>query len=282
MEGSPLLSPMYHDWSENDNAYICPNQYSFGTELMAAPYTSPRGPDTNMSHQKVWFPPGEWYNFFSGKYYQGNRWVELYGSLEDVPVFAKAGAIVPMGPQAVWGGVDNPAHLQIHIFPGLSNHFELYEDDGVTNSYLEGHYSLLPFDLTWKKNRVEFIIGPVRGMTSHIPPNRSYELIFHNIVPPKKIISALNNETIKITTYYDEAGKNFHIQGLEIPLTRKFSLILQNKSDFQICEKNNVMEEIRSYLRIFNLSNEMKLKVDEAIPKIIDSPQYLNRFAPRL
>ena len=93
----PPITPMYYDYPDEDDAYRCPQQYQFGTELIAAPYVSPRDPDTRVSRQMVWLPPGNWFNFFTGEHYDGGRWHTLYGRLDDIPVFAKAGAIVPLG-----------------------------------------------------------------------------------------------------------------------------------------------------------------------------------------
>ncbi|HZY41772.1 MAG TPA: TIM-barrel domain-containing protein, partial [Anaerolineae bacterium] len=75
----PLITPMYHDYPDEDDAYRCPQQYQFGAELIAAPFVAPRDPDTRLSRQIVWLPYGNWFNFFTGEQLYGHRWHSVYG-----------------------------------------------------------------------------------------------------------------------------------------------------------------------------------------------------------
>jgi alpha-glucosidase (family GH31 glycosyl hydrolase) len=108
--GIPLVTPLYYTNPEDDDAYACPQAYWFGSELIAAPFTAPAEADLGLSRQRVWLPDGLWFDFFTGKQYAGG-WQTVYGGWSTIPVFAKAGAIVPLGPLAGWGGVENPAEL---------------------------------------------------------------------------------------------------------------------------------------------------------------------------
>ena len=137
-EGRPLVMPMYYRHPEDEAAYHCPDQYYYGSELIAAPYVTPRHEETRVSRQPVWLPAGEWYDFFGGQRYTGGGWRTLYGGLEEIPVLAKAGAIVPLGPQRGWGGVDVPDEMTVAVFAGADNDFDLYEDDGASQAYRGG------------------------------------------------------------------------------------------------------------------------------------------------
>ena len=66
VESIPLARPMYYDHPLDEQAYHCPDQYLFGSELVAAPFISPADPDTRLSRQVVWLPLGDWFDFFSG------------------------------------------------------------------------------------------------------------------------------------------------------------------------------------------------------------------------
>ena len=123
--------PIYHIEPESKTAYHNPDVYTFGSELIAAPFTGPANNQTQLSRKQIWLPKGDWFNFFTGEFLSAGHQT-IYGSLEDIPVFAKAGAIVPVAPLPAWGGIENPSHLRVHIFPGADNRFELYEDDGKT------------------------------------------------------------------------------------------------------------------------------------------------------
>ena len=95
-QGIPPIRPMYYLYPDMDQAYSCPNQYTFGSELIAAPFTSPRDADTRLSRQVIWLPPGDWFNFFDGRYFEGDSWQAVYGDLGEIPVFARSGAIIPL------------------------------------------------------------------------------------------------------------------------------------------------------------------------------------------
>jgi alpha-glucosidase (family GH31 glycosyl hydrolase) len=175
--GISLVTPMYYGNWEEPAAFEAKGQYYFGTELIAAPVTEPADPKTERAIKRVWLPSGNWHHFFTGHRFPGGQWHEIAANLEDIPVFAKAGAIVPLAPKAGWGGIENPAELDIHVFFGADNTFELYEDDGKTVDYLQGKYAITRFSL--EGNR--FTIQPVMGDQSVVPSSRTYRLHIHGV-----------------------------------------------------------------------------------------------------
>ena len=179
------IRPMYHDHPTHDEAYRCPQQYTFGPDLIAAPHTTPADPDTNLSRQVVWLPPGTWHHFFTGEQFAGDSWQVQYGRLAHIPLFAKAGAIVPLGPKVGWGGVDNPETIDLHCFAGDSGAFTLYEDDGETLGYQNGRFALTQFTQDWQDDQLTITIQPASGDVSHIPAKRSYRLHLRGLSPER-------------------------------------------------------------------------------------------------
>jgi alpha-glucosidase (family GH31 glycosyl hydrolase) len=173
--GVSLVTPMYYGNWEEPAAFETKGQYYFGTELIAAPVTDPADPKSGRAIKRVWLPAGDWYNFFTGQHFNGGQWHQIDADLEDIPVFAKAGAIVPLAPKVGWGGIDNPAELDIHVFAGADNTFELYEDDGETMDYEKGKYAITRFSLQGDA----LTIHPTAGDRSVIPSTRSYCLHIH-------------------------------------------------------------------------------------------------------
>ncbi len=171
---APVLPIYYMD--DSPEAYECPDEYFFGSELIAAPIISAAAASTGRARKKVWLPAGMWFNFFSGEPFAGGRWHTVDAELEDIPVFAKAGAIVPLAPKTGWGGVGNPDTLDLFIFPGAGNRFELYEDDGESTGYLNGEYVLTPFSLEKAGDVLTFVIHPAAGDGRQIPARRSYRI----------------------------------------------------------------------------------------------------------
>jgi alpha-glucosidase (family GH31 glycosyl hydrolase) len=168
---------MYYGNMADSSAHEAKGQYYFGSELIAAPVTHPADARTGLAVKRVWLPAGDWHNFFTDQYFAGGQWHEITAAMEDIPVFARAGAIVPLAPKVGWGGIENPTELDLHIFPGADNTFELYEDDGETTDYLHGKYAITRFELKGSK----FTIHPAEGDLSVIPHTRTYRLHIHGV-----------------------------------------------------------------------------------------------------
>ncbi|MDY6873773.1 MAG: glycoside hydrolase family 31 protein, partial [Chloroflexota bacterium] len=73
-DGILPIRPMYYLNPKENDAYLCPNEYTFGSELIAVPFTRPRDADTRLSRQVVWLPEGDWFDFFTGNHYDGGGW----------------------------------------------------------------------------------------------------------------------------------------------------------------------------------------------------------------
>lgn len=210
-QGIPLVRPLYHTHADQPQAYCAPNQYWFGSELLAAPFVAPADPEIGLSRQVVWLPEGKWFNFFSGKPLP-HGWQVIYGSLEEIPVFARAGAIVPLAPAPNWGGVANPDELEIHIFPGADNHFDLYEDDGETD---RSAGALTRFVLSESGDHTDFTIQPASGDTQPLPARRGYRLVFHALAQPKAS-AKLNGQPVPLDWRYDSESKTLRSAPIQL------------------------------------------------------------------
>jgi alpha-glucosidase (family GH31 glycosyl hydrolase) len=170
--GISLVTPMYYGNMDVAEALGAKDQYFFGSELLVAPILAPANPETGVAVRKVWFPPGIWYHLFDGEELAGGCWRKIEARLEDIPVYAKAGAIVPLAAKTGWGGIDNPEVLDLIIFPGADNSFDLYEDDGETTGYQRGEYALTRFTL---EDGV-FTIHRPQGDLRVLPQRRIYHI----------------------------------------------------------------------------------------------------------
>lgn len=181
--GIALVTPMYYAAMNNPDAHKAVDQYGFGSELVAAPFLSPAKTPDGISARQVWLPAASapWINFFSGKPLAGGRWHTVQGALEDIPVFARPGAIVPLAPATGWGGLDLPETLDVYVFPGAENEFELFEDDGETTGYQRGGYALTRFSLkVLEDGRLAFTIHPAASgqpeALHRLPARRTYRI----------------------------------------------------------------------------------------------------------
>ena len=94
-EGCPLVRPLYWEEPEQKEAYEFPNEYYFGSELLAAPITERMDLEADLAGVKAWIPDGIWFDYQNSRIYQGGKQMMLYRTLEQMPVLAKAGAIIP-------------------------------------------------------------------------------------------------------------------------------------------------------------------------------------------
>lgn len=115
LDGIPLIRPMYYEWPEEDAAYEADHQYMFG-DLLAAPITE-KSKELGMAEKKVWLPEGVWTDIFTNLTYIGNRWISIYRDSGSIPVFAKAGTILPLDAK-VRNDCATPDALDLYVYTG--------------------------------------------------------------------------------------------------------------------------------------------------------------------
>ena len=173
----PLVRPMYHLHPACAESYAVPNEYWFGSEGIAAPVTE-KADSSSLGRADVWLPEGLWTDAMTGYLYRGGRKLEAFRPLEQMPLFLKAGAIVPLqvrepGDNRLTGA----ERMEALIAPGASNVFRLYEDDGETLAYQRGAFAETPLRLDWTDREAVFTIGPAEGDRSLVPA-RSWTVRF--------------------------------------------------------------------------------------------------------
>ncbi len=205
-KGIPLVCPMYYyDYTKKGEDIR--NEYYFGTEMIAAPITCPMDKELRMGKSVAYLPEGKWFDFFTGKEYEGGRKYNVYRDDESIPVFVKGGGIIPLdGGRENINDVSNPENLLIKVYPYSDNSFSLYEDDGESLNYQKGSFLNTVFELNWDKE-VTFTIN-AKGDTSVVPKNRRYCVEFVNI---------------------EQAAAEVYCDGKEV------SALTEQKGDFTVC-----------------------------------------------
>lgn len=271
----PLMLPMYYEYPEAEEAYHSPQQYLFGTELIAAPFTEPADPDTGLSRQVVWLPEGDWYHVFTGEYYAGDRWHAIYGALKDMPLFAKAGAILPLNASRGWGDTDNPDALDIHLFAGADNSFTLYEDDGVSREYLANNYCLTTISQQWSGKQLDVTINPADGSTDLIPSERQIALHIHGVKGAVHVAAQVDDSTVETVVTYDTATETLTIEGIHLTPSSSLKLQLSTDSETLLSRQNRKRDTLLKMLRAFNLNSGVRNRLAETIDALITDPAQL-------
>ena len=209
-ELEPLVQPMYYAYPKKNAAYEVKNQFMFGSELMVAPITKPCNPITRMGSTNVWLPEGHWFDFFSGIHYisKAGRTISVHRDIKEYPVFAKAGAIVPMQKgYTLEAGND----LEIMVFPGKDNQFVLYEDGGDGSEFEKGEFVKTEMILEWGQNPV-FTVKPAKGALNLLPRKRNYQFNlrgYHREVFVKVLI---DGNIMTAETVYDETTRSIIVK----------------------------------------------------------------------
>ncbi|MBX3396551.1 MAG: hypothetical protein KF841_14410 [Phycisphaerae bacterium] len=114
--GIPLCRPLYYEWPEMEESYAWKNQYMFGDDLLVSPVVEPADPISGCAMVEVWLPPGKWVNWFTGRRYEGPATARLIVPLDEIPLFARAGAKIPLGDRMSKGGDDDPRPIRAREF----------------------------------------------------------------------------------------------------------------------------------------------------------------------
>ncbi|MDE7313517.1 MAG: glycoside hydrolase family 31 protein [Eubacterium sp.] len=245
--GIPLLLPMYYEHPEEANAYEVKNQYYFGSELIAAPITTPMIPRVNVARVTAWLPDGIWYDIHTGMMYEGGRMLDLYRDLTSIPVLAKAGAILPFT-EEIGGGQagKNPGSLHIRVFAGADGSFSLYEDDNETCAYEDGECVVTRMYYVQAQQAV-FTIEPAEGKTSLIPQERSYTVELTGFLPQAAQcvqVTADGSDTA-FTVKYDEKKQAVLVAVPKTKITKKIRVCVEKA---YISTQNDVLQRCFDFL----------------------------------
>ena len=248
----PLVQPMYYSYPKCQAAYEVPNQFLFGTQLMVAPITGPQDPYVRMGKVTAWLPKGDWFDFFTGLHYysQRGRKMNLYRNLDAMPVFARAGAIVPM---AQYGDnrLANVETMEVTVFPGANGSFTLYEDAGDYSDYEKGAFANTHMELKWGESPV-FTIAAAVGDLSLIPGKRTWSINlrgFHkdaavSVNLPGAVIRRLKqNNTTQITVTADVTQE----------------IVISVNGEALIHDNSDVMERCREIILFSQIGNKDEL-----------------------
>lgn len=186
--GVSLCRPMYYDYPDKDEAYNFSGQYMFGNDMLIAPIASPIDSINLLSEKEVWLPEGEWFEWFTGTMLKGPAVEKRFFSLNEIPIYVKTGAIIPMQlPDENLNEAINP--LLLTIFPGDSGSTIVYEDEGNSLGYKTDKFSRTKVSHrkeNWVKQVIE--IFPSEGEYDGMPERRAYKIVLPGVLPPQKIV----------------------------------------------------------------------------------------------
>ena len=187
-----IIRALYMDFPNDKNVYDIGNEYMYGSSLLVAPVTSPfystgKGNDStvdfsNIQTQKIYLPEGSsWFDFWTNEKLQGGQTIEKETPIDIMPVYVKAGSIlpcVPMLPQ--YATEKNWSNLELRIYDGADAELVLYEDEGDNYNYEKEMYSIIP--IKWDNANKELTIGDRQGEFLGMFKKREFKVMSGNAI----------------------------------------------------------------------------------------------------
>lgn len=197
--GSTLMRPLVMDFPTDYQALEQRHEFMFGPSLLVAPVT-----EGKVKQWNVYLPEHAegWIDFWSGKKFNGGQAVNVDVTLEKIPLFVKAGSILPLGPEKQYASEEMDKPLEIRIYPGANASFIIYEDEGDNYNYEKGKSAT--FQLTWKDADKTLEISNRKGSFAGLKEERTLNI---TVVNPNEGIGVKATAPTQTVTY---SGK--HIQ----------------------------------------------------------------------
>jgi len=262
--GVPLMQPLYYKYPETYDEPLYKTEYYFGSELFISPIVQKKDDIMNRVVHRLFLPNGTWYEFKTGKKFIGGRRYVTFYKDEDYPVFAKTGAIIPMAklnPDNL-NDVSSPKTLEIHVFPGRSNTYKLYEDDGFSSKYKQGESLTTEINYYYKENDFSVSIEPIAGITSVVPEKRNYIIRFRNTKFTDGVQVFANEVNVPFKRYTDET--DFVIEFYDVPVQSKIFVYCKGQ-DIEIDASRVINEDLESIINDLAIPTELKEQIDSII-----------------
>ena len=173
--GIGMNRPLYYDYPEDGNAYVYEDEYMFGNDMLVAPIYTPQ--QNGYSGRKIWFPQGKWWDVTHSRLISGGQAFYSSYTLDEFPVFYRAGSIIPFYPvrRTVVG---DPGEIILKVVPGSGGEGSLYEDKGEGQEYKENAWTMTNFVQNRTEDTVTLTIGRRQGSFDDMPTQRKWTVQF--------------------------------------------------------------------------------------------------------
>ena len=169
--GMPIMRPLWLHFPDDPEAVKCGDQYLWGRSMLVAPVV-----EKAATVRRVYLPRSTWYDFWTGEKLEGGREIDRPVNLETMPIYIRAGSILPMGPVKQYTNETVDAPLSVQIYPGADASFLLYEDDGSSFNYRQGEW--MGIEMAWNESKRKLTLQLAQGsrMLSREPKTLTFTL----------------------------------------------------------------------------------------------------------
>jgi len=165
------MRPLVMDFRTDVRAQNTGDEFMYGPAFLVNPVTEPAA-----TSRRVYLPAGSWYDFWNGVSQDGGHEITSEAPLDRLPLYIRAGSILPMGPDLEWS-TEKPADpIELRIYRGADGNFTLYEDENDTYNYEKGAYATIPF--RWDDAHKTLTIGDRKGQFPGMLSTRTFRVVF--------------------------------------------------------------------------------------------------------
>ncbi len=170
-QGYTIMRGLVMDFQSDPTVRSISNQYMFGPAIMVNPVTTP-----GSTTRQVYLPAGKWWNFWTGTQVNGGTTITGSAPLQTIPLYVRAGSIVPMGPELQYA-TEKPADtVELRVYSGANGSFSLYEDENDNYNYEQGQYATIP--ITYIDNPQNVIIGVRSGSFAGMDQKKVFNIVY--------------------------------------------------------------------------------------------------------
>ncbi len=182
-----MLRGLIMDFNGDDKVNDIKDQWMFGPTLMACPVGYYK-----TYYRQVYLPKQcGWYDLYTGRYYAGGQTVTVDAPYERIPVFAREGSMLPVGPEMEWSDEKQPEVINLYVYGGKDSEFTLYEDEGTNYNYENGKYSTI--QICYDEKTRKLTIGERKGAFDGMLQTRKFNIILVNKSNPVALDLRLPN-----------------------------------------------------------------------------------------
>ena len=193
-ENGTIMRGLVMDFNSDQKVNNITDQFMFGKALMVCPVTT-----FEQRERNVYLPATTgWFDFYTGKHFDGGQTVSAAAPLDIVPLYVKEGSIIPFGPEIQYALQPTNGSLKIFVYTGKDGSFNLYEDEGINYNYEKGDFSKIPMKYDEATKTLE--IGERSGSFANMVSEREIEVYFIDSQSPKAFdLNSAANQTVKYT-----------------------------------------------------------------------------------
>lgn len=254
----PLIQPLYYKVPALYDDGKARNQYYLGSEMLVSPILEKKDELMNRVIHRFYLPKGVWYDFKDGKKYVGGKDNVFFYKDEDYPVFVPAGAIIPMAISKNLNDTVIPERMEIQVFPGTNNFYNLYEDDGTTMNYKQGLYTITTIEYNYRKNDYALGIKPTAGKSGILPSKRTYVIRFRNVKKANIVVAYVNDTQVPTLSYEDD--NDFVVEINDVPTTEKLVINCRGR-DIELESLKLINQDIDSIISDLPIETLKKEKI---------------------